>query len=35
MDFQADIYTLLLLLCLINANLIKQWENPLKLPFLQ
>ena len=27
-------YTLSLLLCLISANLIKQWENPQLLPFL-
>ena len=28
-------YTLLLLLCLISADIIKQWENPQLLPFPQ
>ena len=30
-DFQADIYTLLLLVCLISADLIKHLENPGKV----
>src|SRR5580658_672186 len=35
-DFRADIYTLLLLFCLISADLIRQCENPQLglLPFL-
>ena len=35
-DFLADIYTLLLLFCLISADLIRLWENPALLlcPFL-
>ncbi len=32
-DFHADRYTSPLLLCLINADLIRQWENPHLLPF--
>src|SRR5216684_7340653 len=33
-DFRVDRYTSPLLLCLISANLIRQWENPHLLPFL-
>src|SRR5713226_6021808 len=33
-DFRADKYTSPLLLCLISANLIRQWENPHLFPFL-
>jgi hypothetical protein len=32
MDFLADMYTSLLLFCLISATLIRQWENPYLLP---
>src|SRR5258708_4063507 len=33
-DFRVDRYTSPLLLCLINADLIRLWENPHLLPFL-
>jgi hypothetical protein len=32
-DFLTDRYTSPVLLCLISANLIRQWENPQLSPF--
>jgi hypothetical protein len=32
-DLRADIYAFWSLLCLISANLIKHWENPLWCPW--